>query len=74
VASPANLRFFDPRELGVPRYLPAVGMCRLSRYDFGVFKQSIYLFSLAVISPLFLRLGNLAGEDVDIIEFMRREE
>jgi hypothetical protein len=68
------LRFFDFREFGVPRCLPATGMYRLSRYDFGAFKQPIYLFSLAVISPLLFRLGDFAGKDVDIIEFIRREK
>jgi hypothetical protein len=74
VASPANLRLFDSRELGVPRYLFAAGICRLSRYNSGVFKQSICPFSLAAINLLFFRLKNLAGEDVDIVKFMRREK
>jgi hypothetical protein len=38
MVSPANLRLFDPRELGVSRYLPAAGMRRLSRYNSGAFK------------------------------------
>jgi hypothetical protein len=74
MVSPANLRLFDPREFGVPRYLPAVGIYRLSRYNSGAFKQPICPFSLTAISLLLLRLGDLAGKDVNIIKFMRREE
>jgi hypothetical protein len=72
MASPANLRFFDPRELGVPRYLFTAGMRKLSRYNFGAFKQLICPFSLTAINLLFLRLGDLAGKNVNIIKFVRR--
>jgi hypothetical protein len=74
MASPANLRLFDSRELGVPRYLSAAGMCKLSRHNFGAFKQPICPFSLTAINLLLFRLGDLAGKDVDIVKFMRREE
>jgi hypothetical protein len=74
MVSPVNLRLFDLRELGVPRCLPAAGMCRLSRYDFGAFKQLICPFSLAAINLLLLRLGDLAGKDVNIVKFVRREK
>jgi hypothetical protein len=38
VASPANLRLFDSRELNVPRSLFTAGINRLSRLNFNVFK------------------------------------